>query len=227
MFNDDPKDRPGLPGSAAVHRLTRPVLAAWAALWIVLSFGLAHAGQKKSMYFSLESGLTLLEEAQDDSSFDFDEGYHASGSLGMKIGSLRVEGEVAYRESNVSQATVAGSTFATSGDVSALSFMGNVYYDLENKSPWTPYVGGGIGAAQLTFSDVLGSTALRVDDEDLVLAYKFEAGFALEVDDNMDLFANYHYFATTDPEFTNSVTLTKFQTGYKSHNLGVGLSFRF
>ena len=179
------------------------------------------------MYVSVESGLTLLEDAQDESSFDFNEGYHASGSLGMSLGALRVEGEVAYRESKVSQATVAGATFGASGDVSALSFMGNVFYDFKSKSPWTPYVGTGIGAAQLSFSDVLGSTALRVDDDDLVLAYKFEAGLALELDDNMDLFANYHYFATTDPEFTNSVTLSKFQTGYKSHNLGVGLSFRF
>ena len=192
---------------------------------IVLFFGVANAEQK--LYASIESGLTHLEETQGGTKFEYNEGYHAGGSLGLKRGHLRVEGEVVYRENKVNQATIAGTTFGASGDVSALSFMGNVYYDFENKSSWTPYVGSGIGAAQLSFSDVLSTTALRVNDEDLVLAYKFEAGFALEMDENIGLFANYHYFATTDPKFTNSVSLTKFQTGYKSHNLGIGLSFRF
>ncbi len=225
MPDYDHPDRPVRKGHCAGPLRLRATLAAWVLVCVVLLFGTANAEQQ--MYVSVESGLTLLEDAQDGSSFDFNEGYNASGSLGVKLGTLRVEGEVAYRESNISQATVNGTTFGASGDVSALSFMGNVYHDFENKSAWTPYVGGGIGAAQISFSDVLASTALRVDDDDLVLAYKFEAGFALELDDNLDLYANYNYFATTDPEFTNSVTLTKFQTGYKSHNLGFGLSFRF
>ena len=182
---------------------------------------------QENIYVSLETGLTLQEDAEDSREISLDEGWHGSGALGFKMGRFRIEGEVAYRESDVSEIKVGGNTFNASGDIAALSYMGNVYFDIENKSAWTPYVGGGVGAAQVSFNDVLGSTALNVDDEDLVLAYKFEAGLALAVDNNIDLFANYHYFATTDPSFTNSVTLSKFNTGYKSHNLGLGVNYRF
>src|SRR5215469_13196791 len=93
-----------------------------------------------------------------------DTGWAANGNLGyagLFIPNIRVEGEVAYRSNHVNgiEITPPSVTFPATGHINSLAFMANGYYDFLNSTPFTPYLGGGVGAARVSL-DNLAFTAL-------------------------------------------------------------------
>jgi len=103
------------------------------------------------------------------------------------------------------------------GDVSALSFMVNGYYDFPvANSPIAPYLGGGIGAAIITV-DFAGFG----DDSAVAFAYQFMAGIGFEINPSTTLTAGYRYFATTDPDFDGE------KATVESHDFSLGARFMF
>ena len=102
--------------------------------------------------------------------FDFDGGFGFAGAvaLGYTAGGLRVEVELLRRDQPVDTAPFqAGNDVALVGkntewnavspphgeisDFRSLQVFGNVYYDFDNVSAWTPYVGAGAGLATVDF----------------------------------------------------------------------------
>lgn len=67
------------------------------------------------------------------------------------------------------------------------SFMANAYFDYLTCTPWTPYVGAGIGLAHLKAD--FGETAKSVNN----LAWQVMAGIAYDVTSNWTLDAGYRY----------------------------------
>ena len=96
-------------------------------------------------------------------------------------------------------------------DLTTLSLMANGYYDFETGSALKPFIGAGIGFANHDFEDV----------DDTVFAYQFTLGAAYAVNETMDLDCAYRYFATADPD------LDGIDADYGSHNISVGLRFKF
>ncbi len=83
---------------------------------------------------------------------EFDPGIHIGGSGGFDFGFLRIEGELAYKNGEMSSITekISKVKYANvDGRVGVSSMMFNVFLDLRNPSPVTPYIGGGIGFATL------------------------------------------------------------------------------
>lgn len=106
---------------------------------------------------------------------DFDTGYLLGVAVGSDLGNnVRVEGEIAYNKSDVNKASGA----ASPGDVKVWSFLVNCYYDIQTGSPVTPFIGAGIGAANVKLYD--GS----VDPDDTVFAYQASAGIGYAVSDS-------------------------------------------
>lgn len=184
-------------------------------------------------YVGVQLGATLLDDSSSDYnnlplSFDieYDPGFNVGTTGGVDFGMARVEAELTYRQNDVDSLKALGTSFSTGGDVSALSLMANGFFDIETNSPVTPYIGAGIGFANVSLNDVTESGTLFVDDDDTVFAYQFGLGVAFDLSDLLTLDLGYRYFATLDPEFTD-VDGDTFESEYGGHNLDVGLRIKF
>ena len=81
----------------------------------------------------------------------------------------------------------------------------NGYYDFSTSSAFAPYVGGGLGVANIE-AEGFGVDAIPVvlDDDDTVIAYQLMAGLGYDISDRTNIFAEYRYFGTDSPELTTS-----------------------
>ena len=87
---------------------------------------------------------------------EFDPSLNIGGSYGYDFGFARIEGELAYKRGEISSINDQTSQVKyanVDGGVGVYSMMGNVFFDLRNPSPVTPYIGGGIGLATLYLDD--------------------------------------------------------------------------
>jgi len=123
--------------------------------------------------------------------------------------------------------TTASGTATTTGEIKAFSLMANVWYDFDlDGSPITPFIGGGIGMAQLdvsyrvnahlnstfytthyeSISSIFGVTfgpytaSASGSGKDWVFAWQLGAGLGYELGGGMMLSAQYRYFATGDAD---------------------------
>jgi opacity protein-like surface antigen len=168
---------------------------------------------------------------------EFDTGYGANGALGYGWDNFRLEGEISYREADISSLTVdsitVGSvaitslgTFDVDGDASSLGLMANAWYDFDTGTKWVPYIGGGVGGAQVTAQiDSIANVSVGFDESDWVFAYQAGAGIGYKITEAATVQLGYRYFGTSDPEFkTGGVTD---EVEFQSHNIEVGFRFRF
>ena len=126
----------------------------------------------------------------------------------------------------------------SNGDISALSFMVNLAYEFYTRSPWKPYIGGGIGVAVVSINDaVIGRTSIAgihlpdlagdfADDEDTVFVWQAGAGIGYEVNPQATISVDYRFFATEDPNFTDHEDVD-FNSEYESHNVSLSLRYHF
>ncbi len=160
----------------------------------------------------------------------------SAGYAGLFIPQFRVEGEVAYRSNSVSKITESPPVFPCgsvgcngTGDVNSLALMANGYYDFLNSSAFTPYIGGGVGAARVS-ADSVGITTpfhFTFSANDWQFAYQGIAGVRYNFNPNWDIHLDYRYFATLDPKFTINFFGTKFSqsTQYHTHNIMLGVAY--
>jgi len=199
-------------------------------------------------YFSIHGGVTILNEADQTSdatvfatAADFDTGFDVGGAVGVKLSNFRFEFELGYSQVDADTLEVTndagigvllglgsltGLTIALDGDVNTLSYMVNAYYNFENKTNFTPFVGFGIGGVTVEYNDITTSGVLLFDDSDTVFAYKVGGGLDYKISESLYLFGNYHYLATTDLGFTDS-TSAKFESEYGSHKVNFGIRYFF
>jgi len=167
---------------------------------------------------------------------DFDPGVNIGGSGGFDFGFLRIEGELSYKGSEMSSITekISQTSFSNvDGRVGAFAMMGNVFLDLRNPSPVTPYIGGGIGFATLHLSDTFGTetttgyrTRLYESDDDTVFAYQAGAGLEIAFTKMLSLDIGYRYFGTAKAKFNRNNNAAS-ELKFESHNASVGLRVKF
>ncbi len=130
-------------------------------------------------------------------------------------------------------------TVATTGEITAFSLMTNVWYDFDlgENSPVTPFIGAGIGVANLavnysghavlpsnpayylsTLGTFQNSITFATDTDDYVFAWQAGAGLSYEFGNGMSLSAQYRYFSTGD------ITVMGQDFGIKSHEGLLGLT---
>ncbi|WP_026843284.1 outer membrane protein [Citrifermentans bremense] len=186
------------------------------------------APMRPGPYFSGFIGVTVPSETHAGGDFNdtvnFDPGLNIGGTAGMDFGTVRLEGEVSYKEGNVDTIYFNNSpppNRFTNTDVSlnATAFMANMFIDLHNNGPITPYLGGGIGFAILSLDDKFGD--FYIPDEEVVLAYQAGGGLEVALNRQMSLDLGYRYFRTDEANFAD----TKMR--FESHNATVGLRIKF
>jgi OmpA-OmpF porin, OOP family len=159
---------------------------------------------------------------------DTDTGWAVIPSIGYRYGNgVRTEFELGYRSNDVdSLSGVGGST--AGGKIKARSAMLNLLYDVDTGSRIMPYIGGGIGYAQVDYDGVrpVGVATANINDDDNVFAYQGIAGLSYWLNQSVELAAEYRYFATKDPDFRTSAGVPV-EGEYDSHSALVGLRINF
>ena len=212
------------------------VIAVFALIFITTS---AQA-ENKGMYFSANAGVSFLMDSDDEypsipgSAFEtsYDPGFNIAGAIGYDYGNIRAEGEIAYRSNDVDESSLPGVVTNADGEISALSFMVNGYYDFHTPNfSLVPYLGGGIGVAHVNTDFSVSGVPFSpfVDDSATVFAYQFMAGFGVKVSPTITLTGGYRYFATTEPEFNDSTGIppTNFDSEYRNHEVNFGVRVMF
>lgn len=158
----------------------------------------------------------------------FEPGVNAGGVMGVDFGGVRFEGEISYKD--IKFDTVTDNTGArykiVDGSVDTTAFMANVFIDLHNQTPVTPYLGGGVGFAALHLNDTYGydsngAELSYLSDDDVVFAYQVGGGLELPINRQLSLDLAYRYFGTTEASFFDT------EMELTSHNATVGLRLKF
>jgi opacity protein-like surface antigen len=148
---------------------------------------------------------------------EFDNGYMIGGALGYAFEQgFRIEGAMDYRHNDIDDNTA-------SGNVNSLAGMFNGIFQLPVDFPVKPYIGAGLGLANIRMdANAFGSKFL--DDDDTVFAYQGMAGITYEVNPAVAVGAGYIYFATQDATVKTKAG-TGFDAEYASHNFMIQLRF--
>jgi opacity protein-like surface antigen len=186
----------------------------------------------KGPYIGGQAGVVFLSDSDISDSTgafataEFDSGLGFALVGGYSFDMFRLEGELFYKSNDFDAISDSTGSLSVDGDVTSLGLMVNAFYDFKTGTPFIPYIGAGIGMAQVSVNDlsILGVTVL--DDDDAVFAYQLIAGVGYAVSNAVTLDLQYKYLATADPEFTDVVG-DKIETEYSSHNVMVGLRFNF
>jgi len=183
-------------------------------------------------YVSGQLGFSIPSDSDNSvggttiSTATFDPGPHFGAALGYKFNKhFRLEGELAYRTFDADQIQFFGIGFPLSGDVSAVSFMANGYYDFPVEGVWQPYLGLGIGGASVS-ADLTSLITFPLDDSATVFAYQIMAGLGYEFSPSTILTGGYRFFATADPEFKDSVG-NIIESEVSAHEFSFGVRYLF
>ena len=136
-----------------------------------------------------------------------DTGWAVSGAVGREFGNnFRAETELSYLS--------ADNKGATPGKTSSLGGFVNGYYDFNRGGQFQPFVGAGIGLAQVKSRG----------DDDTGFAYQFKAGVAHPFNDRLTGEIAYRYQAVTDVK--GGAGPTRFDGDYRSNAVTVGLRYK-
>jgi opacity protein-like surface antigen len=211
----------------------------------------ANAYSAQGLYVSVGAGLAmpddieLVNESASDGpisvgvsvDIESDPGAAFIGAVGYKMQNFRVEGEVGYQKNDFdqlkieAQASAFGFTaseeasLALTGDMTALSFLANVYYDFPTGTKFTPFITAGIGWAEVEVNDIdFADFSVGADSfDDSVFAGQVGAGVSYAITEMLELELKYRYFMTDDLEFEDDFSID----GPASHNVYLGMRFNF
>jgi len=173
-----------------------------------------------------------------DDRIEFDPGVNVGAAAGYDFGFMRMEGELSYKHAEMKTVLdrFTGTNFSdVDGRVGALALMGNVFFDLRNPSPITPYVGAGVGFAALHLSDTFGTdfstlpgtrAQLYRSDDDAVFAWQAGAGMEVAINRILSLDLGYRFFQTSRATF-NADTPQETKLRFESHNVTAGIRVKF
>ena len=176
-------------------------------------------------------GIALLSDSDIASSdipvsitVSSENGFSTGGFIGYSfMNNFRIEGELVYQGNDADKMSISGYDLNLTGDITSVALFANGYYDFKNSSNFTPFVGAGIGMANVEISDfnIVGVGGGDLNDDDTVLAYHLDAGVGYEINERLTLDLKYRYFAADDPEFDGA------DVEYSSHNIYTGLRVSF
>jgi len=159
---------------------------------------------------------------------DVSAGFNLELSAGMQFGNFRVGLDYHYIKANSETDTVTTSIGITtendslSGGIQALMVSGE--YEFDTGSGFNPYIGAGLGAANV--EDLFDGDL----DSSNVGAYKLTGGVAYNMNQNLSLFGEYNYFSTFDYDVTGTENGETVLTGdgtYSAHLFNVGVRYGF
>jgi len=189
--------------------------------------------QKYSLYLRGYGGMSKVQGMEYDINAgeirnEHERGNIVSGAIGLDMGNnFMAEVEIARRSSDIKKQSLLGVSLPnSSGNTSSTAFMVNGYYETPTDSMFRPYVGLGMGIADVTLEEHKTGATTLVNDGQNVFAYQGMGGLAFNVSDNFTIFGEYRYFATHPVQVTTA-TNTTHEAAYETHNILAGVKYRF
>lgn len=172
-----------------------------AAPYVSGSFGLVSA-----------SDSSLSGETGTAGDLSMDSGFGFLAAVGNNFDGLRGEAEIAYRTNDLNKTASGPAT----GEITSLSLLGNLLVDFAISENVRPFLGAGMGLAQIDS----GSADLNKAN-DTVFAYQVIAGIGFPLTHITTIDLQYRYFATANPDFAG------IEAEYETQNFFAGLRFDF
>jgi len=209
----------------------KKIFLAFAALLAGATFANAETVNSKGdimpqWYIGLHGNLPFASSSDiqsTNSSITYDSGWGAGAALGYStrtgsfMDSFRSELEISYYRNYADRLKTPLGSFDQNGDLNAVTYMANLYYDVPTGMAITPYVGAGAGLARLEFDDGTSS------DTDNTFVWQALAGISYAPDSlpNTEWNIGYRYLKATDPKFSG------IKSEYEVNNVEAGAKFRF
>jgi outer membrane protein OmpA-like peptidoglycan-associated protein len=204
---------------------------------LAVSMAAGSAQASTGWYVGLSGGANWLEDSDASTvtpgglktpavRTDTDTGWIVTGQIGYKWASnWRIEFELGYRENDGTLDTLAGVPIAgTKADSTQFTQMVNVLYDFPITDKITFSAGAGVGGDLIDVSAVgFGGT---LNDDDYVLAGQLIAQVSYALNNRLDLYLDYHYTVTDEPEFSNAALAPNTGTfEVDNHAVMIGLRY--
>lgn len=175
-------------------------------------------------YFELSAGYLALSDVEGDvNGIDvkgkYDPGFAVGGQLGYKYNVFRAALEFEYARAGFDSIRALGMNFDVDGNFNIYRGTASLYYDFDNASRFTPYFGGGLGAAYVDVEDTTVAGVTLDGGSDTYFTAHGEAGLAVAATDQIAIVPAYRFIWLDDG-----------QDGFDddtAHLFKMGLRFRF
>ncbi len=217
-------------------RASHGIVASAAALGVALALSATGAAAQGfgggNFYLKGFGGLTVpqdddfnLNERGTTNAFDTGLDYSNGYVLGIAGGynvtpNVAVELEYAYRNADASFKDLDTGDRKTESN----AWMVNALYNFTPSGPWQPYVGGGLGMADLNVERIAGVEGGDLDS-DYNFAYQLIGGVGYQLPSGWTLNGEVRYFGINDQDLENSVL--KFKSTYNTFDLLFGATYQF
>lgn len=199
-----------------------------AAAAVVAMPAVAHA----QWYVGADVGASFLEDnhisgaPSGDYKATSETGWLTQGQAGYAFGPWKVEGELSWRDNALDKV----GRYGGHGSTTVLAPMVNGIYEFLPDSRWHPFVGIGVGAANIDVGTATVRGVNRYSGDDWQFAYQGFAGVDVDVTRNIALKAQYRYFATLDYDTQDRVpgrAHGDLNNEYQDHAVLVGFTYKF
>ena len=230
-------------------------IAAGMALLAVMPAGPASAEGNSKWYGTVTVGMAFPGDAGASGTdadygkiageYGLDSGFGFSGGIGYDLSPLRVEGVLSRFGMDIDSAKVTsietpapggglpdvtdavGFKADLDGEASVLALMGNVWLDIDTGSALTPFVGGGVGMAQLDAEvdsvTVSGATVpVSAGGDDWVVAWQIGAGVGYRLSGGTTAILGYRFFDMGEADIDGTAIELD-----GAHIVEIGLRFSF
>jgi OOP family OmpA-OmpF porin len=156
-----------------------------------------------------------------ETGFDFDNGYTLGIAGGYTVTpNIAVELEYAYRNADASLKNTDSGGRKTESN----AWMLNALYNFTPTGPWQPYVGAGLGVADLNLEEIpdLGGGDF---DSDYNFAYQLIGGVGYQLPSGWTLNGEARFFGINDQDLENDTY--QFKSTYHTFDLLFGATYHF
>ena len=158
-------------------------------------------------YLSLWAGMVAthdvdVEYNHNSTEVPIDNGFAGGAAVGYDFGPVRLEIEGSYRDSNAEEGDA---------DLKVRALMANVYADFNTGGTATPYLGAGVGVADVDVEH----------EDDQVLAGQVAAGILFAVTEKVAIDLGYRFMMTDDPDINGA------ELELRQHTALLGVQIRF
>ncbi|MEM7329026.1 MAG: outer membrane beta-barrel protein [Pseudomonadota bacterium] len=123
-------------------------------------------------------------------------------------------------------ATVAAVVADGRGDITTTGVFLNGYYDFNQTGALQPYVGAGVGYADVSVT-YQPSGITVIDDSEGKIAYQVKAGATWRLENQWELFGEYAYRATEDVELNNQLFPGTLEIENTQNVFSIGARYKF
>jgi opacity protein-like surface antigen len=162
---------------------------------------------------------------------DLKAGWLAGGAVGFRVNQIRFEVAARHSLSEAEKVTLGATPIPTSGDLTVTAGLANVYYDFDLGWPIEPFIGAGIGVANVKLEAKASGNTFQIDDDQNEIAWNATTGVSIAIADSLVLFLRYRYLAIFDETSLDArfpgTSNGDFEMDFSANDFGMGLRYTF